>query len=142
MSNVSYVPKRNEYFEQFSAAHVGIARNFSVRKDSCNNPEHFTDFLLYNALNDAKSGMGVTFVLAQHDDHDAPTRIMGYVTLKTSSLLQNTGDGYTGKPGIEISELAVDKDFGGQGIGSLLLDYVMYSCSTIQELAGVMYLLV
>lgn len=142
MPSVSYEPKENESFEQYSAKHVGIARSFSVRKDSCNQPEHFTDYLLYNALNDAQSGMGVTSVLVRYDENGAPQSIMGYITLKVSALLQDADKGFTGKPAIEISELAVDKRFEGQGIGVALLSYAVSCFYKIKETAGVMCMLV
>lgn len=68
MSSNSYDPARNEYFEQFQGSHQGIARIFSVNSDSCGNPAHFTEYLLCNAMSDSLTGMGVTHVLAQHDD--------------------------------------------------------------------------
>lgn len=142
MSSNSYVPARNEYFEQFQGSHQGIARNFSVSPDSCGNPAHFSEYLLCNAMSDSLTGMGVTHVLAQHDDEDNPTTILGYVTLKASSLLYKMESGYSGKPALEISELAVDQQFEHQGIGKLLLDYALFCCREIQKSAGVMYLLV
>lgn len=142
MSSNSYVPARNEYFEQFQGSHQGIARIFSVNPGSCGNPAHFTEYLLYNAMSDSLTGMGVTHVLAQHDDEGNPTAILGYVTLKASSLLEKTESGYSGKPALEISELAVDQKFEHQGIGRLLLDYALLCCREIQKSAGVMYLLV
>ena len=142
MPSVSYVPRENESFEQYSVKHVGIARSFSVRKDSCNHPEHFTDYLLYNALNDAQSGMGVTSALIRYDENGEPQSIMGYITLKVSALLQDADEGFTGKPGIEISELAVDEHFEGQGIGVALLSYAVSCFYKIKETAGVMCMLV
>lgn len=142
MSSNSYDPARNEYFEQFQGSHQGFARIFSVNPNSCGNPAHFKEYLLCNAMSDSLTGMGVTHVLAQHDDEGNPTAILGYVTLKTSSLLYRTESGYSGKPALEISELAVNRQFERQGIGRLLLDYALFCCREIQKSAGVMYLLV
>lgn len=41
---------------------------FSVNSDSCDNPAHFTECLLCNAMSDSLTGMGVTHVFAKHDD--------------------------------------------------------------------------
>ena len=41
---------------------------FSVNSDSCDNRAHFTEYLLCNAMSDSLTGMGVTHILAQHDD--------------------------------------------------------------------------
>ena len=84
----SYEPKENEYIEQFSVSHAGIARSFFVNEESCNNPQHFTDFLIYNAINDAQSGQCKTFALVQYSEQDEPICIKGYISLKASSLIQ------------------------------------------------------
>lgn len=142
MPSVSYVPKRNEYIEQFDASHVSIARSFSVRKDSCGNPEHYTKYLCENAIQDANIGMGITFALIQYDEEDRPVRLKGYVSLKAACLMHDNGESFIGEPGIEISELAVDGEFAGQGIGRALLDQAVYHCNCVREHIGVKHLLV
>lgn len=137
-----YDRKENEWIEPYDKKCAKIAHKFSVDEGSCENPQHFTDYLLYNALIDAQKGLSVTFVLVKHDENDEPVSIMGYVALKTSARLQKEENGFRGEPAVEISELAVSRDCKGRGIGAALLNHAVYCCKEIKKWAGVRYLLV
>lgn len=142
MPRNSYEPQKNEYIEQFNASLAGIARSFCVRENACNNPEHFTNYLIYNAIYEGQSGLNRTFALVQYNEQNEPVCIKGFITLKASSLIQQIENSWDGKPAIEITELAVHKDFENQGIGKALYDYAIYSCREVCQYVGVMYLLV
>lgn len=116
------------YFEAFSIEMVGLAFKFEVNPSSCGNAAYFSDYLKYNALHDSSTGRGITHVLVEETD-DSNKVIIGYVTLKSTALFTDIEvDGQSrisGEPALEISNLAVHKDYEKQGIGSALIDFVV-----------------
>ncbi len=116
---------------------VSLAWDFHVDPDVCNNPEHYETYLQQGALIDHKKGLGVTYVMVEEDK-----KIVGYVTLKAASLVTESGESHkVGYPAIEISELAVDKDYRGQGIGYELVEAAIVTGQMLNEnFLGVQYL--
>ena len=47
-----------------------------------------------------------------------------------------------GRPSLEISMLAVDKEYIKRGVGRALLKHALFCCAQIRKYAGVEYLLV
>lgn len=96
---------------------VSYADTFRVDPADCENPEHYESYLKQSALSDLKSGQGVTYVLTED------CNILGYVTIKASSLIFNDGESHRkGNPAIEISELAVNMNYKRQQIGYELVE--------------------
>lgn len=140
----SNICERNRTIEQFGSIHVELSFSFECNSDKCGNYQHYTDYLKYNAMSDFATGMGVTYVMCEIGEDSKPVRILGFVTLKASSLVTGGfGEQMDGYPAIEISELAVDRNYEGQGIGRTLLNYAVYVCDQIrEEFIGVKYLIV
>lgn len=116
------------YQEVMSAEHVGKAWSFFVNPEHCANPSHYENFIRFDWSTDHKQGMGVTHVFIDEEKD----LIAGYVTLRASSLIMDSGEGYKlGYPALEIAELAVDKRYEGIGLGT---DMVKFSISEAVEL--------
>lgn len=95
--------------------HAGLAWEFRVNPDSCDNPNHYEDYIQKSALSEQKIGRGTTFL------HIIDERIAGYITLRANSLIIQNEDTLSGHPALEIAELAVDKDFERRGVGTFLV---------------------
>lgn len=117
---------------QYTIEYAGLAQQFRVNPDSCDNPEHYQDYLKYAALSDRRQGMAVTYVLLELIN-EAPTRIIGFVAFKASSLLSSDEGKYLGTPALEISELAVDADYEHQGYGNLLIDFAVDTANHLRR---------
>ena len=114
-----------------------LSKDFHVDPEVCNNPGHYETYLQQGALIDYKKGIGVTYVMVENDK-----KIVGYVTVKAASLITDGGESHKiGYPAIEISELAVDKDYRGQGIGYELVESAIAIGLLLNEnYLGVQYL--
>lgn len=123
------------------AKHYEAATRFKVNPESCGNPEHYEEYIMYNALSDNKLGMGTTYIFCD-GDIDSDYEIMGYVTVKASSFVKNYGDDILGFPAIEIAELAVAKKYERRGVGRDMVDFVISMARDLNDqYLGVQYLL-
>lgn len=111
----------------------------------CGVPE-LDDFLKRYAAQNQASGSSTTHVLV---DTDAPTNILGYVTLSTAELAfkELSAEDLRHFPrypvsALRISRLAVSLLARGQGHGSALLGFAVRKALSIREVAGVRILLV
>ena len=94
------------FYTQFNKNHSGLAMNFQVNPDSCDNPEHYENYLRFIALTDKRIGRGITHVLIDDETRDGSETIIGFVALRTSSLISKNDDEITGRAAIEITEIA------------------------------------
>ena len=134
--------KSDRRIELFQTGYYDLAFDFSVNPESCENPDHFQQFLLYNALSDMKTGMGVTYVMLESKG-ERQDIIIGFVTLKSTSLvLRDEDHSLNGLPAVEISELAVRDHYEQQGIGKALIGYALYVVFELRRRIGVQYMLV
>lgn len=113
--------KKIELFD--SNKHSGLAWAFQVSPSSCGNHEHYENYIRLIAASDYYDGMGTTHILIEENEEEK--RIIGFITLKSSSLVSKGDDMICGVPAIEITELAVDKRFERQKNGQLLLSYAI-----------------
>lgn len=111
------------YFEKLSAKHSqsGLTFGFKVNPDSCENPEHYESFLKYDALFDKEHGLGTTHLLIEENTDTHSKAIMGFVTLRASCLTMECENYTEGHAALEISELAVDKNYERMGVGTTLV---------------------
>jgi len=129
------------YFTQFNNEHSGLAFSFQVNPDSCDNPEHYENYLRFIAQTDRRIGKGITHILVHDDSKSNMKAIAGYVTLRTSSLISQNGDETTGRSAVEIAEIAVDKLYERRGYGTALLDFVFLLVDDIRlNTIGVEYI--
>ena len=134
------IRNRRKSIERYEAKYASLAQSFYVNPERCENPEHFEEYIRYNALGDYRSGMATTHVLVEYED-DMPLSICGYVAIKATSLITGT-DTLNGYPALEIAEFAVNKYCENQGNGRILLQYVVRLCDELREKIGIKYLLV
>lgn len=127
------------YIEKIDNNNVSFAWSFSVNLNSCNNPQHFSDYLKFNALNDFKTGMGVTYLFMDTNN----SKIAGYVSLKASSLVcEDENNIKLGYPSIEITELAVDGGHERKHIGTDILEFVVATTEELRKSIGIQYILI
>lgn len=134
--------ERSRRICKLDGSHFGLALSYFVNPESCGNPNHFHDYLWMDALTDYKSGMGVTYIMLE-EDSGIPTAILGFVTLKTSSLIIKSERGFEGNPAIEIAELSVANGAERTGVGTALCYFAIDKAMEIKtQHVGVKYLLV
>lgn len=128
----------NAHFSVIDKENVGLAGRFSVNPSSCANSEFYRTYLQFSALSDLYTGKDTTHLFI---DEDAK-RIMGFVTLRASAIIsRGEGENMTGIPALEVSVLAVDKDYEGQGVGSTLIDYVLSQADELhKQYMGLQYI--
>lgn len=112
---------------------AGLAWKFQVNPDSCENPGHYESYLRFNAIQDHTCGMGTTHVMIEENANQNEDRIMGFVTLKASSLVKVFDDYREGHAALEITELAVDKDYERRGIGTALIGIAVLKAIELNE---------
>lgn len=133
-------PVRGKDIILYTAAHAGLARDFVVNPSSCENPDHYSNFIRTTAVSDRMLGMGVTYMLCETVDGE-PVNMLGYVTLKAASLLMaDDGNGY---PALEIAELAVRNGSERMGHGKALVDFAIVTADKLRTNSlGICYVVV
>lgn len=120
-------------------ARLGLASKFEVNPNSCGNSDHFKEYLMYSAIQDNTSGMAKTHVILNENRSE----ILGFISLKATSLLIDSGEKYTsGSPALEIYQLAVNKNYTGQSIGTKLVYFAIATAHMLNEShLGIKYIL-
>ena len=117
--------------ELFDSKFSGLAWKFQVSPLSCGNHEHYEEYIRLIALSDRAIGMGTTHVLLVEEN--GTEDIAGFVTLKASSIVNESDGTLYGTPAIEITELAVSGKHERNGYGSELLDYAISLALNVNE---------
>lgn len=119
---------------------VKMAWNFYVNEEKCKNPNHYNDYIRYQALTDQNNGLGVTYLYIDHNDETKEECIMGYISLRASSFIKDMGESKKfGYPALEIAELAVDKNYTNRSIGTdMVLDSINIA-NEMNEIASIKY---
>ncbi|HIT67105.1 MAG TPA: GNAT family N-acetyltransferase [Candidatus Merdisoma merdipullorum] len=122
------------YRTLMTAEHAPISRGFQVNPEHCNNPGHYETYISQDCFADQKQGMGVTHAFIDEDENSGTKKIAGYITLRGSSLIMESGEDYKlGYPALEISELAVDKDYENQGLGTEMVKFAIGEAVELNE---------
>lgn len=128
----------NAHFETWSSDIGGLALNFKVNPSSCGNPDYFEYFINYCAISDNKSGISTTHVFID----DSSNKLMGFVSLKLSSVLQSCDGVILGEPALEIANLAVSESYERMGVGTELISFAIRKAYTMnKESAGIKYII-
>lgn len=129
------------YQDVMSSQYASLSWKFKVNPENCENPTHYESYIRYDCHSDHKQGMGVTHVFVDENEITKEQRIAGYITLRSSSLIMDIGqDHKTGYPALEISELAVDKDYERQGIGTDMVKFAINQAVEMNEKSvGIQY---
>lgn len=130
----------SKYFRHMDSTDSGLAGKFKVNPESCDYPNHYEDYIKLNAVSDQISGLGATHLLVHKNDETKEERIIGFVTLRASSLIKSYENFEEGHAALEICQLAVDQDYERQGNGSLLVKYAMVTASELKNETGIEYI--
>lgn len=129
----------NVYFTIIDTNNVGLADQFSVNPDSCENSDFYREYLKYSAVSDLHTGKNTTHLLVDEDSN----RIMGFVSLRASAIIsQGDNDSTMGIPALEVSVLAVDQKYERRGVGTALIDYVIAQADELhRQYVGLQYII-
>lgn len=124
------MPEIERSIEPFSQNVFHLVKEFTAIENNAVD-DYFHQYLCFNGLLDNQDGTAKTYIYVERDgEHE---KILGFYSIRCSSLIVNNGDNgeRIGEPALEILELAVHKDYQGQGIGS---DMIKTIFSTAYEL--------
>jgi len=130
------------YRASFNGKYAGLAWDFQVNPDSCGNHSHYENYLRTMAGTDYRTGKGNTYIFVD-DSNDENHKIIGYFTMRASSLIIKSGGDMNGRSAVEITELAVDRSYEKQGYGRLLVEWAFAIADDVRkQYIGVEYILV
>lgn len=131
------------YQDVMSSDYAEIARNFRVNSKHCDNPEHYETFIRQDCFADHKQGMGVTHVFVDENEQTGERKIAGYITLRCSSLVMESGEDYKlGFPALEIAELAVDENYERCGLGTDMVKFAINEAAELNDMRiGIQYVI-
>jgi GNAT superfamily N-acetyltransferase len=108
--------------------------------------EELNEFLFDNSIDHMKSEISIVYLLKYKKE------IVGYFALSTDSIKITKGDrkkikeiygiSYPYYPAIKVGRLAIDKNYKRNGIGTMIIDYVMGLVSKLRSDVGIRYLAV
>lgn len=120
----------NAHFSVINKENIGLAGSFSVNPSSCENSAFYREYLQLSALRDFQAGRTTTHLFID----ECLNRIMGFVSLRTSAIISQEDNGnVTGIPAMEVFMLAVDQAYEGRGVGTALIDYVIYQADELHK---------
>ena len=124
--------------KKMSAKYAGLAWKFHVSQVSCDNPAHFEQYIQLNAISEHAAGRGLTHILVDTKTEDLSidlqkARIIGFITLRATSIVESNYHTLQVNPAIEIAELAVDQEYEHKGFGSKLIDTTIYLATQLNE---------
>ena len=108
-----------------SSDHIGLTYKFHVNPESCDNPNHYEQYIKWCAITDQKEGKGLTHLFIQMNDKTKEESIIGFITLRTTSFIKKYEDYNEGHSALEIAEIAIDQNFEKQGWGSILVKFAI-----------------
>lgn len=134
--SISYALMSLEYIE--------LAWKFHVSSDSCDDPTYYENYLRLCAMSDQKAGMGVTHLFVEQDEVGKAKAIVGFITLRATSLVSTGDDGKSiVHPSLEIAELAVSRDYERKGFGRDLVNIAFISADHLRKhTIGIKYIAV
>jgi len=112
------------YLAHYEKKYTGLAYKFKVNPVSCANHSHFEAYLRISAITDYITGKGKTHVIIDEVDNGG-MKIVGFVTLRATSLIIAEQSSQIGRPAIEITEIAVDVDYERKGFGRELVNVAL-----------------
>ena len=121
------------YHNLMSKEYIELTNRFKVNPKRCDNPGHYEMYIKQDCFTDQKQGMGVTHVFVD-EENGLDKAIAGYITLRGSSLIMESGDKYKlGFPALEISELAVNTEYEGRGLGTDMVKFAINEAVELNE---------
>ena len=116
----------NGYITPFTSEYIGLADNFKVNPKFCGGNNYFERYIKDGALEEQNRGECVTHVFLKIDDNNQAQDIIGYITLRASSLnIRGHKADFGAFPAIEIMAIAINSNYEKQGFGRMLLNYTI-----------------
>lgn len=135
----SIIMMNTDRIELFDSHFSGLAFAFEVNPSSCGNSEHYEQYIRFIAIDDRRRGKGVTYAFIRNNG--IADKMLGYITLRATSYIQQIEGKVLGNPAIEIFELAVSKDVERQHIGTELIKFAIIKANELKMSAlGVEYI--
>lgn len=136
------MPKVKRNIEPFSQNAFRLVQDFTAIENNAAD-DYFHQYLFFNGLIDNQDGTAKTYIYVERNgEHE---KILGFYSIRCSSLIVNNGDngGRIGEPALEILELAVHKDYQGQGIGSDMIKTIFSTAYKLKnEFLGIRHIVV
>lgn len=130
---------QTDQIELFTQEYAGLAWSFEVNPASCGNHSHYEWYIRTTAIADHISGKGVTYVFIRRNQSES--KILGFITLRATAYTKIFENSMLGYPAMEIFELAVDKDYEGQHIGSELVKFALATAYELRaNVLGIQYI--
>ena len=126
--------------EKLSIDTLSLCHEFRVDPKTCDKPWYYESYLTQTAPRDMEDGLGVTYLYIDTDNETGERRVMGFFTLRFSSLIKDMGERRKyGYPALEISELAVSEQYLGTGVGTDMVMDAINMASELNEYASIKY---
>lgn len=119
----------NAHFEILSKDNFGLTEGFSVNPDSCTNSDYYPNYLRLSAIADQNAGISTTHIFI----NDTDKAVMGFITLRASSVIERIDDQLLGKPALEIYVLAVSEKYTHKGVGRALINCAIAEATHLNE---------
>lgn len=115
----------------------GLAFNFNVSPASCDNPDHYMQYIKFSAISDNKAGQALTHIFIDESQH----KLAGYIALRATSLINEGQSGeHIVHPSLEIAELAVAKEYERKQVGTQMVEFALLTADMLrQEHLGIKY---
>lgn len=126
------------YIEPLDKSHVPLFDDFKAYEDEEN--DYFNNYLRMNGLLDQKQGIAKTYLYIK--ENKEKKEILGFYSLRASSLIIDIEDAREGQPAIEIYEFAVRYDHQKKGVGKKLMMDAIARIVGISFEIGVKYIIV
>lgn len=126
------------YIEQLEKEHVKLFPNFKVYENSDN--DYFNNYLRFNGLLDQEQGIAKTYLYIRETKDKK--EILGFYSLRASSLIIDYGEDKEGQPAIEIYEFAVRYDCQKAGVGKKLMMDAITRIIEVSNEVGIKHIIV
>ncbi len=116
----------------------GLALSFNVSPASCDNPDHYMEYIKFSAISDNKAGQSLTHIFVDESQH----KLAGYIALRATSLISKGQHGeHIVHPSLEIAELAVAEEYERKQVGTQMVEFAFLTADTLrQEHLGIKYI--
>lgn len=119
---------------------MGLTRGFQVNPNSCGNSFHYSEYISFCAITDQLEGHGTTHALIEEND-TGDKKLLGFITLRASSLVKRYDDADYGDAALEIVELAVGEEHEREGLGTILVSFALDTAVKIHsQYAAIRYI--
>lgn len=108
----------------------GLALSFNVSPASCDNPDHYMEYIKFSAISDNKAGQSLTHIFVDESQH----KLAGYIALRATSLISEGQHGeHIVHPSLEIAELAVAEEYERKQVGTQMVEFAFLTADMLRQ---------